>query len=346
VRKLFLAALLILLLVPRTGLSQMPGPGQGAMPFPGVGWNSGAPPQAPMPLQSYSLFPGRNPAGPSARNLDVYIKAGYQWLNFDASFPVLGVDPHTSTHIFDSMDLQLKNGEFWVGFTGIRITPIPDITLYAEIGANAQRDSIIKMGTAGRITDPPPLGLDANLLSPWEWTAAGFQWWMIDAGIAWNVSELYALEFGFHEEHIDFRMQDPRNGTERIDITPPIEPVPGHAITGERLCPTCRGPLQGDPLGKLWFPYIGISGTGRCCKVVCCPSGGTTTVLGDPNYRWRVRGAPIVWSRWWSNVDLNVVSLPGEFPEAEISRTSFELKTSGGGWIEGDLKASCRSPLP
>jgi hypothetical protein len=274
--------------------------------------------------------------------LDVYIKVGYQWLNFDANFPVLGVDEHTSPNIIDTMDFQLKNGELWVGFTGIRVTPIPDITLYAEIGANAQRDCVIKTGIEGRITEPPgtgipPEGLNANLLSPWDWTAAGFQWWMIDTGIAWNVSPLYAVEFGFRTEHIDYRMVDPRNGTLRVPFLTVDFPY-GPAITGQRLCPTCYGTFQGDPMGKLWFPYIGISGTGRCCKTVCCPSGGTKSVLGDPNYRWRVRGAPIVWNRWKGNVNAQILNLPGAPAEAEVWNTLFELQSSGGGWIEGEFE--------
>lgn len=346
-RKLFLAAVFMLLLVPYTGVCQVPGPGQGAMPIPGMGLNSGVPGTPPMPLQSYSLFPQQNPAGGAPRFLEAYIKGGYQWLNFDANFPVLGVDPHTSPNIIDTMDFQLKDGNFWVGFTGVRVTPIEDITLYAEVGANAQRDCIIKTGIAGRITDlvsqavvptPPGLpGLNANLVSPWNWTAAGFQWWMIDAGIAWNVSALYSLEFGFHEEHIDYRMQDPRNGTERVPIIGEV-PITGTAITGQRICPTCQGTFLGDPMSKVWFPYIGITGTGRCCKTVCCPSGGTMTVLGDPNYRWRVRGAPIVWNRWQGNVALHLLNLPGETTEEELWNTDFKLETSGGGWIEGEFE--------
>jgi len=271
--------------------------------------------------------------------VDLYAKAGFQWMKFDANFPVLGVNPATSVKAIEAMDLQLRDGNVWVGFLGLRVRPTRDLILYAEVGGSALRDAIIEMGLAGRVTDPPP-ALDANLVSPWEWTAKNFQWWMIDAGVAWSLNELYELEFGFHTEHIDFQLRDPRNDTERFDIDPPIEPVPGRAITGQRLCPTCVGGMMGDPLSKVWIPYLGISGTGRCCKWVCCPSGqGKRKVWSDPFYRWRLRGSPLAWNRWVSNVDFRVISAPGAFPEAEITRTTHQLNAKYGKWIEGELEA-------
>lgn len=331
-RSSLVIAALALLLVPTMAPSQMAGPAVPVVP-PVELTPGGAIPVMPLPFQPPGFF------GAPGRRMEVYAKAGFQWMAFDASFPVLGVNPATSVRVFESMDLQLRDGNVWVGFLGLRVRPTPNLTLYAEYGRNALRDAIIKMGAAGRATDPPP-ALDANLISPWEWTAAGFRWWMLDTGVAWSLSELYSLEFGFHMEHIDFQLKDPRNDTERFDIDPPIVPVPGRAITAQRLCPTCNGTIEGDPLSKVWFPYIGISGTGRCCKWVCCPSGqGQRLVWGDPNYRWRLRGSPIAWNRWISNVDFRVKSPPGAFPEAEITRTTHRLDANNGKWIEGEFEA-------
>jgi hypothetical protein len=264
-------------------------------------------------------------------------------MSFDASFPVPGVNPATSVRVFESMDLQLKDGNVWVGFVGIELQPISNVTLYAEFGGSAVREAIVRMGAAGRATDPPP-ALDANLISPWEWTAAGFRWWMLDTGVAWSISELFALELGFHMEHIDFRLEDPRNDTWRNDFDPPMEGVPGRAITAQRLCPSCQGSILGDPLSKVWIPYMGIRGAGRCCKVVCCPSGhGTRKAWGDPYYRWRVRGSPILWNRWVSNVDFRVQSPPDAFPEMEINRTTHRLEGSSGGGSRANSRLSSRS---
>gem|GEM_PF-736338 len=334
----FFSVLFAAMLMPCAGLAQLAAP-LGPMGPPPPTYAVPGPPAWPLPLDPIPGFLG----APAVFNDDprvfrLYAKVGYQWMKFDASFPVPGVNPATSVRAFDSMDLQLKDGYVWVGFLGTEIQPVPRIVFYGEMGASALRDATIKMNAAGRATDTPP-AFDANLVSPWEWTARDFRWWVLDGGVAFRLANILVLEAGFRTEHMDFKLTDPRNDTERFDIDPPIVQVPGRAITARRICPGCQGQIEGDPLSKVWDPYIGISGVWKSCKKPICAGSGTWLAVSDPYLKWRVRGSPWVWNRWHSNVDFHIQNAPGGFPELEVHRTVFTLDGSGGRWIEGELEA-------
>ncbi|MBI4966385.1 MAG: hypothetical protein HY913_24105 [Desulfomonile tiedjei] len=270
--------------------------------------------------------------------LRLYSRVGYQWMTFGADFPVPGANPATSVRAFDSMDLQLRDANVWVGFLGGEFRPVPRILFYGEMGASALRDATIKMNAVGRATDAAP-AFDANLVSPWDWTATDFRWWVLDAGVAFSVARMFSVEFGFRTEHIDFRLTDPRNDTWRDDTTPPIVEALGRAITANRICPGCQGVIEGDPLSKIWDPYVGIRGMWKGCKKPICTGRGSWVTLSDPYLKWRVRGSPLVWNRWYSNIDFRIQNGPGGFPEQEIHRTVFSLNGSGGRWFEGDIEA-------
>jgi len=152
--------------------------------------------------------------------------------------------------MFDSMDLDLADNNFWIGFVGLELQPIQDIVLYGEAGGNIATNVRMNMFANGRGTAAAtPFfvntagvtqageNLDANLVPPWQWTAKNFQWWMAEGGVAWWVNSLYALEAGFRTEHVDFKLRNPRNNTRRIDIDQddPIPPFPGTAIVCTRI---------------------------------------------------------------------------------------------------------------
>jgi len=153
--------------------------------------------------------------------------------------------------MFDSMDLDLVDNNLWIGFVGLELQPIQDIVLYGEAGGNIATNVRMNMYANGRGTAAatpfvavttsaatfPGENLDANLVPPWQWTAKNFQWWTAEGGLAWWVSSLYALEAGFRTEHVDFKLEHPRNNTRRIDIDQddPIPPFPGTAIVCTRI---------------------------------------------------------------------------------------------------------------
>jgi hypothetical protein len=326
------------IVMPCVGMAQLavqPGP---PVPPPAAYVTPGNPSWPMLPQPGLPSWGAQGLFNDDPRIFRAYTKVGYQWMNFDASFPVPGVNPATSVRVFDSMDLQLVDGNVWVGFVGAEFQPVQGLVFFGEMGASALRDGTIKMNAAGRATDTPP-AFDANLVSPWEWTAKNFRWWVLDGGVAVRLASILVLEAGFRTEHIDFDLTDPRNDTWRNDIDPPIIQVPGRAITAHRICPSCDGSIQGDPMSKIWDPYLGISGMWKSCKKPVCNGAGAWVMVSDPYIRWRVRGSPWIWNRWYSNIDFHIESLPGAFPESDIHRTVFTLDGSNGRWIEGELEA-------
>jgi len=233
-RKLVLAlSVLLAMLVPAAALAQgiVPFAPEGQPP-PGAGWMApgyGVPGGIPM---------NTNQAG----SFLTYVKPGYMLLKWDVRFPVPNinlnpidaVDAQTSNKEFEEMNLDLKDSGLWVGFAGVELDATDQITLYGEAAANAVRNSIVEMYAVGRFTDSFP-DFDANLVPPWEWTARDLQWWMLDGGVVFNLSSFAGLEVGFKTEHLDFKMTNPRNDTERTDITDPIVPVPGRVIYCDRI---------------------------------------------------------------------------------------------------------------
>ena len=79
--------------------------------------------------------------------------------------------------------------------------------------------------------------------------------------------------------------------------------------------------MTGDPLSKIWIPYAGIRGKGRCCDVL--------------NYKWRVIGTPFAWNNFTDPIDFHCQSAT----QTEIHRSMFKLATGDGRFIQGDFEA-------
>ena len=79
-----------------------------------------------------------------------------------------------------------------------------------------------------------------------------------------------------------------------------------------------------DPLGKFYWPYIGIRG--KCRK--CC---GCETELC---YKWRIIGSPIVWADWNDPFRIACASAT----QTEIHTTLYTLHANSGGFIEGEFE--------
>jgi len=244
-------SILLVVMLPCMAVGQMPQPLYPGTPVApsGVGFPGGSP---------FSPFPGLGVAADQQVFPDqrwvfaTYLKPGYQWMEYHANFPQAGIFTPFSNRIFNSMDLRLKDPNFWVGFAGVEVQPVQDLVLYGEVGSNVPTNVRFDMwaqgrGTASATPDINPAtnpaatffgeNLDANLTPPWEWTAKDFFWWMVEGGGAWWVSSRYAVEAGFRAEHVDFKLTNPRNNTIRIDIdqNDPIPPYPGREIVCTRI---------------------------------------------------------------------------------------------------------------
>lgn len=86
------------------------------------------------------------------------------------------------------------------------------------------------------------------------------------------------------------------------------------------------GQLVGDPLSKIWTPYIGIRGQGR----KCC--GCDTYLL----YKWRIIGSPVIWNKFTNPMDIHCQSPIN----TEIHRTLYTLQANSGGFLEGDFEGT------
>jgi len=79
--------------------------------------------------------------------------------------------------------------------------------------------------------------------------------------------------------------------------------------------------VTADPLSKVWIPYFGMRGKGRCCDVL--------------NYKWRVIGSPFAFNRFTDPIDIHCQSAV----QTEIHRSLFKLETQNGRFIQGDFEA-------
>jgi hypothetical protein len=247
-------SIVLVVMVPALAVAQMAQPLFPGNPPP---WRGGGFPGTGLASPFSHLSAGNSPylqEYPDQRwTFAPYVKPGYQWMSFHANFPQAGVYIPFSNRIFNNMDLRLKDPNFWVGFAGLEVQPVPTLVFYGEVGSNIPTNVRFDMNAQGRGTAAatpnvlvvgtlPPVAfngenLDANLTSPWEWTGQNFFWWMVETGAAWWVNSWYAVEAGFRAEHVDFKLTDPRNNAFRIDIeqNDPIPPYPGREIVCTRI---------------------------------------------------------------------------------------------------------------
>ncbi len=194
-----------------------------------TGWTQGAPPLAPpSPLPP---APGWNNAGnltfpaqggerrPYADELwgfKLGAKAGHQWWAYNVHFPFnSNPDPFQQKFAFERMDLELRDMNFWMGYVNAEIQPVQNIVLYGILGGNIPKSvSTVKMSATGVWTRPAAFN-GGNTVSPWYWDTK-FQWWMAEAGVLFWVNSIFGIEAGFHMEHADWRMTNPRNETLEI----------------------------------------------------------------------------------------------------------------------------------
>jgi len=103
----FFSALFAAMLMPCAGPAQLATP-LGPMGPPPPAYAMPGTPAWPLPTAPIPGFLGP-PAvfNDDPRVFSLYAKVGYQWMKFDASFPVPGVNPAKSVRVFDSMDLRL-----------------------------------------------------------------------------------------------------------------------------------------------------------------------------------------------------------------------------------------------
>ena len=213
--KRFLCALAALMMLSMPLVAISGPPPKKALPPAKVG-PPPCPPGGPaIPFDPLMIGPMPFAQGPGL-TARVDARGGYMWLNQIASFPFDNLrnpnDPGGTTlgqFLFDGMTLTLADANVWVGFLGLDLDIGDRLLAYGQIGANIPRDARVIMNFNGELNG---FG-GANTVSPWEWTAQNFHWWMLDVGGGIRLGDAYAIVAGFRTEHIDYRMIDPRNNT-------------------------------------------------------------------------------------------------------------------------------------
>jgi hypothetical protein len=239
-RRLMILGALLLVLAPSIGLPQAgpaPTPIYTGPPPPAPGWNNAG-------MSTFPAGPGTGWGNGRRLYEDEQwvvtgdVRFGHMWMRFNTFFPFnSNPDPEQQIFAFERMDLQLQDGNFWVGFGGLEVQPVPTFVLFAQYGINIPRLSHMLMDATGRFTRPgfnpfgttDVIGNGANSISPWTWDTT-FHWWMLDTGGAWWFTPELAFEAGFRLEHIDYRLQNPRGVSEAVDAVPP-----GLAISCNRI---------------------------------------------------------------------------------------------------------------
>ncbi len=241
-RRLMIFGALLLILAPSLGLPQVgpaPTPIYPGPPPPAPGWNNAG-------ISTFPSAPGTGwGTGRRLYQDEQWVlkgdaRFGHMWMRFNTFFPSNLNDQFGQPGFaFERMDLQLKDGNFWVGFAGLELQPVPSLVIYGQYGINVPRLSHMLMDATGLFTTPGSAiivngvigasGNGANSISPWTWDTT-IHWWMWETGAAWWFTPELAFDGGFRYEHIDYRLQNPRGVTEAVAQGPP-----GLAIVCDRI---------------------------------------------------------------------------------------------------------------
>jgi len=181
-----------------------------------IGYSQGVP-GLPLPdLQSLSQNLKVNP----------YVQVGFQRAGSNMSLPIGAeiVQPPDSLQI-DTMDIALRDANFWVGTLGVNVTVTKMLSLFASAGGNLPRSIVV----TGQIpVSLNGVGTSSNI----EFTGSKVEAWYAQAGVG-----LGPILLGLYRDHFGLFVDDPRQGSQ----------------------PLANQTLRGDVLSKTFAPYIGLA---------------------------------------------------------------------------------------
>jgi len=161
------------------------------------------------------------------RNIKVnpFLQAGFQWVGSNMTLPVAAelIVPGTGSLQIGSLDISLKDANFWSGTAGLNVTAKELFSLFAAVGGFAPRP----FGIAGEI--PVSVGGVASV-PVIEFTASRMGGWYAQAGVG-----LGPIITGLYWDHFLFDLKDPRQGE----------------------VPLANQTLRGDVFTKTVCPFIG-----------------------------------------------------------------------------------------
>ena len=161
--------------------------------------------------------------------LNPYVQIGYQHIGANMSIPIQSDTGTPDGQLqVGTVDVSLKNFNFWSGTVGINVVAAP-FTFFSAYTGFAPH--IFQL--SGQL----PISLGPLSASPeFEMTATNFQFWTAQSGAGYEFKKGYSILGGFMWSHMLVQFDDPR---------------------------TASGPLQnqtirGDVLLKIGVPFVGV----------------------------------------------------------------------------------------
>ncbi len=161
--------------------------------------------------------------------LNPYAQVGYQTIGGNMSIPIESDKGTPSGQLqIGTLDVSLKNFNFWSGTVGLNITAGP-LTLFGSAGGFIPH--------VFQLSGEIPISLGALGGTPqFAMTSSNFQFWTIQGGAGYAIGGGFSIVGGIMWSHMEVAYIDPRNGA---------GPLPNQTI-------------RADVLLKTGVPYLGV----------------------------------------------------------------------------------------
>ncbi len=193
-----------------------------------------------------------------------YAQVGFQWVGANLNLPVQN-EVLTPFLNIGSMDISLKDANFWTGIAGISVVANEKYSIFAAAGGLLNRPFI----TSGIVpVSLGPFGTSANL----DFTNTKVESWFIQTGVG-----LGPVILGLYWDHFAFGVDDPRNENG----------------------PLANQTLRGDFLTKTFCPFIGLSvpASGATLTITYSPLAYSNTALALMNSQNNLSELRYTWNK-------------------------------------------------
>ncbi|MBI4962857.1 MAG: hypothetical protein HY913_06240 [Desulfomonile tiedjei] len=247
------------------------------------------------------------------------VRAGHQWIGLNFNLPTASAIPFfgASTPI----DIQLRDAHVWVGSVGLEGWLTPAFSLFVNAEGNAKR-------SVGAVTSEEPLHVVAGGLFPSRWDASHLEWWAVEGGFAYRISNSLAVFAALRREHLSFGLDNPRDQFGN-PINSVLSPAPGIVITN-----TAGADFQ----LKLWTPYLGVRfmGPNYRCSLSWTPFVSAAVKVPDHFVNNLFVGAILLTTgiEWNYSMFRTGAQLEGDFEYDMKLSPNFSLKAwAKGSWL-------------
>jgi hypothetical protein len=226
-----------------------------------------------------------------------FLQAGFQRMSFSFNLPA--VLPLSGASA--GLDLEFQDANMWTGVFGLEAYLTRRLSVFFIAQGDVPRDIVIRTGE-----QPEATGVLWGAV-PFEWTGSRLEWWQIEGGLSWRVSESLSLLAGLKRDRLSVGLNDPRDSAGNpVNFAVSYSLIPGFDFRDIHAS-------LADFEIKLWIPYLGVT-------------------LHGPNYR-----AVGIWSPFASvssRIPLRALNSYGLF----ISNFPIFAAEAAGEWNYGMFK--------